>query len=52
MTLEEIDAVKDDSVAYYKLLVRTQMDYVERAINRDTALEFSGLTARLERKAK
>ena len=52
MTLEEIDAVKDDSVAYYKLLVRTQMDYVKRAINKDTALEFSGLTARLERKAR
>ncbi len=52
MTLEEIDAVKDDSLAYYKLLVRTQMDYVARALNKDTALEFSGLTARLERKAR
>jgi hypothetical protein len=52
MTLEEIDKVKDDSVQYYKLLVRTQMDYVKRALNRDTAFEFEGLTARLERKAR
>ena len=32
MTFEEIDLAKDDSVLYYKLLVKTQMDYVARAI--------------------
>lgn len=52
MTIEDIDAVKDDSLKYYKLLVRTQMDYVARAIEKDTAFEFQTLTKRLENKAK
>ena len=52
LTFEEIDKIKDDSVAYYKLLVKTQMEYVGRALNRDTAFEFASLTDRLERKAK
>lgn len=52
MTIEDIDAVKDDSLKYYKLLVRTQMDYVARAIEKDTAFEFKSLTDRLEKKAK
>jgi len=52
MTIEEIDAVKDDAEAYYKLLVKTQMEYVRRALNHDTAFEFAGLTARLEKKAR
>jgi hypothetical protein len=52
MTIEQIDAIKDDPLAYYRLLVSTQMDYVKRAINRDTAFEFAGLTSRLEKKAR
>lgn len=52
MTIEQIDAIKDDPLAYYRLLVSTQMDYVTRAINRDTAFEFAGLTNRLEKKAR
>jgi hypothetical protein len=52
MTIEDIDAVKDDSLKYYKLLVRTQMDYVARAIEKDTAFEFKSLTDRLEKKAR
>lgn len=52
MTIEDIDAVKDDSLQYYKLLVRTQMDYVSRAIEKDTAFEFKSLTDRLEKKAR
>jgi hypothetical protein len=52
LTLKEIDAAKDDSVLYYQLLVKTQMDYVARAINKDTAFEFKSLTRRLEDKAK
>ncbi len=52
MTFEEIDAAKDDSVKYYQLLVRTHMEYVERAINRDTAFEFRSLSVRLEEKAR
>jgi hypothetical protein len=51
-TLEEIDAAKNDSVLYYKLLVKTQIDYAERMQNKDTAFEFKTLTKRLEQKAK
>lgn len=52
MTFEEIDGAKDDSLQYYQLLVKTQMDYVKRAINKDTAFEFASLTRRLEEKAR
>ncbi|MEI9945684.1 MAG: hypothetical protein WDN26_15885 [Chitinophagaceae bacterium] len=52
MTIEEIDAAEQDSVLYYKLLVKTQLDYVQRTLNRDTALAFKELTAKLEKKAK
>jgi len=49
---EDIDAAKDDSLKYYQLLVKTQIEYVYRALNKDTAFEFSTLTQRLEKKAK
>lgn len=52
MTLRDIDAAKDDSLLYYRLLVKTQQDYVARAINKDTAFEFKALSRRLEDKAK
>lgn len=51
MTLREIDDAKDDSLLYYRLLVKTQMDYAGRAVNKDTAFEFRALTQRLEIKA-
>jgi hypothetical protein len=51
MTIADIDKVKDDSLQYYRLLVRTQMDYVERSLNKDTAYEFASLTKKLEDKA-
>ncbi len=52
MTIEEIDAAKDDSVRYYKLMVKTMLEYTGRAINKDTAFEFKGLRERLEKKAR
>jgi hypothetical protein len=52
MTIAQLDSAEKDSVEYYRLLVKTQMDYVERAINRDTAIGFRDLTARLEKKAR
>lgn len=52
VTMEEVEAAKDDSLQYYRLLVRTQVDYSARAINRDTAFEYKTLRDRLERKAK
>lgn len=51
-TLQEIDAAKNDSVLYYKLLVKTQIDYADRLQSKDTAIEFQTLTRRLEQKAR
>lgn len=52
MTFEDVDAAKDDSVLYYRLLVKTRIDYVKRALDKDTAFEYDALNDRLERKAK
>ncbi len=52
MTFEEINAAKDDSLLYYKLLVKTHMEYVGRALDKDTAFESKALRDRVERKAK
>lgn len=52
MTFEEIDAAENDSVQYYRLLVKTQLDYMDRMLNKDTAIAFKDLTAKLEKKAK
>ncbi len=52
LTLQEIDAAKDDSVKYYKLLVKTHIDYFERSLNKDTALGSKELYLRLEKKAR
>ncbi|MFM7839678.1 MAG: hypothetical protein ACKO6K_08920, partial [Chitinophagaceae bacterium] len=54
ITLEEIDFVKDDVVAYYKLLVKTRIDYAGRLLppNRDTALEMRALAEMMTRKAQ
>jgi hypothetical protein len=52
MTLSEIDAVRNDSIQYYKLLVRTHLDYRERLLNKDTAFEYESLTDMMERKAR
>ncbi|HUM66029.1 MAG TPA: hypothetical protein PLV32_09295 [Chitinophagaceae bacterium] len=52
ISFAEIDAAESDSIQYYKLLVRTQLDYMDRAINKDTAIAFKELTSKLEKKAK
>ena len=52
VSVEQIDQVKEDTLAYYRLLVSTQMDYVRRALQGDTALEHRALTRRLEDKAR
>jgi hypothetical protein len=52
MTIEEVDAVKDDSIKYYKMLVKVHLNYVERAMNKDTAFAYKELTAKLESRAK
>ncbi|MFI5129358.1 MAG: hypothetical protein ACHQFX_05175 [Chitinophagales bacterium] len=52
MTIDEIDAIQDDSVKYYKLLVKTQIDYTERMLNKDTAFAYKELVAKMEKRAK
>ncbi|WP_114789785.1 hypothetical protein U0035_10675 [Niabella yanshanensis] len=51
VTMTELDAAKDDRVKYYRLLVKTQMDYARRALSGDTAVGFTELTNRLQKKA-
>ncbi len=49
------DSTKYDSVGYYKLLVRTEIDYYNRLLHRDTPVAMldtsGGLIAMLQRKA-
>ena len=54
LTTDEIDKVKDDDLNYYRLLVRTRLDYAARVLPplRDTPLEMNALTAMLEKKGK
>jgi hypothetical protein len=51
-SITEIDAAKDDSLQYYRLLVKTQIDYTKRLHEKDTAFEFESLSKRLVEKAK
>jgi len=50
ITMAELDAAKDDRVKYYRLLVKTQMDYARRALSGDVAVGFNELTNRLQKK--
>jgi hypothetical protein len=54
ITLEEIDAVKDNEVKYFRLLVKTRIDYVQRSLPpiNDTARQMQALTEMMSRKAK
>ncbi|HLG39159.1 MAG TPA: hypothetical protein VI461_05795, partial [Chitinophagaceae bacterium] len=51
ITIEQIDAVQDDSLQYYKLLVKTQMAYAERMLNKDTAFAYKELDTKLKKRA-
>ncbi len=51
MTIGDIDEVKDDSVGYFRLLVKTHLDYVQRALNKDTAYGYKELQDRIKKKA-
>jgi hypothetical protein len=50
-SLESLNAVMTDSVKYFKLLVRTQIDYSQRLRQKDTALAYKEITRMLQRKA-
>ncbi|HVG15679.1 MAG TPA: hypothetical protein VM935_11985, partial [Chitinophagaceae bacterium] len=51
LTFEEVDAVKNDEVKYYRLLVKTRVDYVSRTMRGDTIFGMDDLNDRLKRKA-
>ncbi|GGB07183.1 hypothetical protein [Puia dinghuensis] len=54
ITIDDIDKVKDDDLNYYRLLVKTRLDYAARVLPpfRDTPLEMNALTNMLEKKGK
>jgi len=54
ITFDDIDKVKDDNLAYYRLLVKTRIDFVGRMMvpTRDTPMEIQSLTRMMANKAK
>ena len=52
MSFADVDAVKNDSIRYYKLMVKTHLDYVKRTLNRDTANGYNALNDMLKKKAE
>ncbi|MBO9632848.1 MAG: hypothetical protein J7578_06990 [Chitinophagaceae bacterium] len=54
ITLAEIDSVKEDDFKYFRLMVKTRIDYAGRLLPplRDTAHEMKALTAMMASKAK
>ncbi len=54
ITIEDIDRVKEDNLAYYQLLVKTRMDFAERMLppQNDTPMEMEALTRMMTTKAK
>ncbi len=54
ITIDEIDKVKGDDLNYYRLLVKTRLDYAARILPPacDTALEMDALTEFLSKKGK
>ncbi len=51
-TIEEIDAVKNDDVKYYKLLVKTRLDYLIRSLQKERLYGMAALNKRMENRAK
>jgi hypothetical protein len=54
ITLQTIDSVKDNDLNYFRLMVRTRIEYVQRQLppNNDTANQMKALTEMMKRKAK
>ncbi len=54
ITLEAIDSVKGNDLSYFKLLVKTRIEYVQRSLPpyNDTANQMQALTEMMSRKAR
>ena len=51
MNFEQIDAVKNDDIGYFKLLVKTHIDYVNRSLQKEAIFEMNALNYMMEKKA-
>ena len=52
LTFSDIDQAKNSDLGYYRLLVKTRMDYWQRQIKKDTLYGMEALNKMLEKKAK
>jgi hypothetical protein len=52
ISLADIDQVKSDDVKYYRLLVQTRLDYVNRTMNNEQIISMDDLDKMLFQKAK
>lgn len=52
MTIDQIKDVKDDETKYYKLLVKTKLEYRSRILNGDKVISVGVLDTMLERKGR
>jgi hypothetical protein len=52
ITLAAIDNAASNELSYFRLLVKTQIDYAGRLVAKDTPMEMQALTDMLTRKAK
>lgn len=52
VSFEEVDAIKDDNAKYYKLLVKTRIDYMNRLMDGEKAQGLEPLTDMLSKKAR
>jgi hypothetical protein len=50
-TIEGIDSIRKDSLQYFKALVKTQIDYTNRLVKKDTPIAYLQLATMLQRKA-
>jgi len=51
ISYQEIKGAMDDEMKYYRLLVKTKLDYVNRSLNGDTIISMGVLDTMLQRKA-
>jgi hypothetical protein len=52
ITLAEIDSVKESDLAYYRLMVKTRIEYAHRLLNKDSVMGMEALNERMTNKAK
>lgn len=51
LSFDDVANVMDDDVKYYRLLVKTAIDYADMAIAKDTPMSIKAIRAKIEKKA-